>query len=149
MSDGSVVTSKRRTRRARRAWRAIPLAILLLLSLFAFLSVTIRVVRAVREVRTAQQIRNGSEDGIRPWMTISYIARAYGVPESDLFSLLNLTPTEQNRRAPLGALAKRNGRDLTTDIATINAYLAERQATPRAPAPPPGPQPPTPPGGAP
>ena len=123
--------------------------ILLILSLFAFVSVTARVVRAVREVRNAQQIRNGAEDGIRPWMTIPYIARAYGVPEADLFNLLNLTPTEQNRRAPLGALAKRNGRNLATDIAAINAYLAGRHATPRAPAPPPGPHPPTPPGGAP
>lgn len=146
MSDSSVTTPRRRTRRARRAWRAIPLAVLLLLSLFAFLFITTRVARAVLEVRNAEQVRNGAQTGVRPWMTIPYIARSYGVPEADIFNALALAPTEQNRRAPLGAIAKHNRRNLDADIATLNRFLAERHATPRAPAPPP---PPTPPGGAP
>lgn len=137
MSGSSVAAAKRRARRARLAWRTIPLTALLLLSLFAFFFITARVVHAILEVRNAEQIRNGAAVGVRPWMTVPYIARAYGVPEADLFNALGLAPTEQNRRTPLGALAKHNGRNLDADIATLNAVLTERHATPRAPAPPP------------
>ena len=136
MGGNSVAAPKRKLGRAQRIRRAIPLAVLLLVALLAFFFIAARVARAVLEVRNAEQVRNGAEAGVRPWMTIPYIARAYGVPESELYNALGLTPTERDRRAPLGAIAKRTGRDLDADIATLNTLLAERQQAPRAPAPP-------------
>lgn len=136
MVDNSVAARKRRARGAERARRVIPLAILLLIALLAFFFIAARVAHAVLEIRNAEQVRNGTESGVRPWMTIPYIARAYGIPEVDLYNALGLVPTERERRAPLGAIAKRNGRDLDADIATLNALLAERQDAPRPPAPP-------------
>lgn len=145
MSGGSVAAPRRLSRIARRAWRVAPLLLLLLLSLLLFFSITARVVRGVREARNDELVRNGTAVGVRPWMTIPYIARAYGIPESDLFTALNLTPSERTRRAPLGALAEHNGRNLDADIATINALIAARHAAPRNPSPPPS----QPPGGGP
>lgn len=142
MGGNSVAAPKRRPRGAQRARRVIPLAVLLLVALLAFFFVAARVARAVLEVRKAEQVRNGAEVGVRPWMTIPYIARAYGVPESELYNALGLTPNERDRRAPLGAIAKRKGRNLDADIATLNTLLAERQQAPRAPAPPAPPPPP-------
>ena len=141
MSGGSVATPRRRGRFARRAWRVAPLILLLLLSLFLFFFISARVVRGVREARNDERVRNGAAVGVRPWMTIPYIARAYGIPENELFTTLNLSPSERTRRAPLGALAEHNGRNLDADIATLNALIAARQATPRNPQPP-SPQPP-------
>jgi hypothetical protein len=103
--------------------------------------ITARVVRAVLEARNAEQVRNGAAIGVRPWMTIPYIARAHGIPEGELFDALGLIATERNRRAPLGALAEHNGRDLDADLATLNALIAERRAAPRAPTPPRPPSP--------
>ena len=118
MSGGSVAAPRRWRRIARRAWRIAPLILLLIVSLFLFFFITARVVRGIQEARNDARVRNGAAVGVRPWMTIPYIARAYGIPESDLFAALNLTPTERTRRAPLGALAEHNGRNLDADIAT-------------------------------
>ncbi len=130
----------------RRAWRIAPLVLLLILSLFLLFVISARVARGIREARNDERVRNGAAVGVRPWMTIPYIARAYGIPESDLFTALNLAPSQRTRRAPLGVLAEHNGRNLDADIATINRLIAAHQATPRNP---PSPQPPQPPGGRP
>jgi hypothetical protein len=142
LGGNSVAAPKRKLGRAQRIRRVIPLTILLLVALLAFFFIAARVARAVLEVRNAEQVRNGAEVGVRPWMTIPYIARAYGVPESDLYSVLGLTPSERERRAPLGAIAKRNGRNLDADLATLNTFLAERPPAPKAPAPSAPPPPP-------
>jgi hypothetical protein len=149
VSGGSVAAPGRWGRIARRAWRIAPLILLLFVSLFLFFSITARVVRGVREARNDELVRNGAAVGVRPWMTIPYIARAYGLPEGDLYAALNLTPSERTRRAPLGALAEHSGRNLDADIATINALIAARHATPRAPRPPQPPRPSPAPGGNP
>jgi hypothetical protein len=143
VSGGSVAAPR------RRAWRIAPLVLLLLISLVLFFIITARVMRGIQEARNDAQVRNGAAVGVRPWMTIPYIARAYGIPESDLFAALNLTPTDRTRRAPLGALAEHNGRNIEADIATINALITARNATPREPLSPQPPQPSHPPGGKP
>jgi len=149
VSGGSVAAPRRWGRIARRARRIAPLILLLLVSLFLFFFITARVVRGIKEARNNAQVRNGAAVGVRPWMTIPYIARAYGIPESDLYAALNMTATERTRRAPLGALAEHNGRNVDADIATINALLVARHATPNAPIPQQPPLPPKPPGGNP
>ena len=149
VSGGSVAAPGRRGRIARRAWRIVPILLLLIVSLFLFVFITARVMRGIREARNDEMVRNGAAVGVRPWMTIPYIARAYGLPQNDLFVALNLTPSERTRRAPLGALAEHNGRNLDADIATINALIAARHATPRSPLPQQPPPPPRPSGGNP
>ena len=67
-------------------------------------------------------------------------------PSDDAPPVPDLGPT---RRAPLGALAEHNGRNIDADIATLNALITARHATPNAPLPPQPPQPPKPPGGNP
>ena len=124
-----------------RVRRAIPLAVLLLLSVALFVVVGGRLIQATLEMRELRRVRAGETLGVRPWMTIPYIASTYGVPESDLFAALGLTPNRRNRHAPLRGLAAREGRDLAADIATLNVTIAARR-------PPPPDQPPAP-GGAP
>lgn len=128
-----------------RARRVIPLTALLALSIVLLLIVGLRLVRATLEMRNLRQVRAGEAVGVRPWMTVPYIAHTYGVPEEELFAALNLPDTHRNRRAPLQALAARHDRDLAADIATLNATVDARRG-PVSPRPPPArPRPPTPP----
>ena len=124
-----------------RARRAIPLVALLILSVALFVVVGGRLAQATLEMRALRRVQAGETLGVRPWMTIPYIASTYGVPESDLFAALGLVPTRRNRHAPLRRLAMHEGRDLDADIATLNATIAARR--------PPTPDPPPAPGGAP
>ena len=113
-----------------RLRRVIPLAILLALSLFLFVNVSLRLARASLEMRNVQRVQAGESVGVRPWMTVTYIANTYGVPEDELFDALNLPPTHRNRRVPLHGLAARHGRDLDADIATLNATIDRRRPPP-------------------
>ncbi|MFN8542325.1 MAG: hypothetical protein U0232_33210 [Thermomicrobiales bacterium] len=114
-------------------WRAIPLAILLVLAACLLLVVGVRSVRAYQGMRNEQRVRAGEAVGVRPWMTIPYIARVYGVPEDELFRALGIANTEQHRRVPLQVLAREERRDLSADIARLNAEIDARHPTPATP----------------
>jgi hypothetical protein len=134
VSGGTVASAGRRGRRGSRFWRALPLAILLLISFFLLVVVTGRATRAALEARNSRRVEAGEAIGVRPWMTIPYIASTYGVPEETLFAALGLSATEERRRTPLRGLARREGRDLDADIAALNAVLDGRAPSPgRAP----------------
>lgn len=139
VSGGSVAAPRRWGRIARRAWRIAPLILLLIVSLLLFFFITARVMRGIREARNDELVRNGAAVGVRPWMTIPYIARAYGISENDLFAALNMTPSERTRRAPLAALAEHNGRNLNADITTLDALITARHPLPPPSSPPPQP----------
>jgi hypothetical protein len=115
-----------------RARRVVPLVAILLVCLFLLSVVTARAVRAYLEMRNLRQVQAGAALGVRPWMTIPYIANTYGVPEDTLFQALNLPKTPPNRHAPLEAIARREHRDLDADIATLNRVIDAR-GTPRPP----------------
>jgi hypothetical protein len=115
-----------------RARRVVPLVAILLVCLFLLSVVTARAVRAYLEMRNLRQVQAGAALGVRPWMTIPYIANTYGVPEDALFQALNLPKTPPNRHAPLEAIARREHRDLDADIATLNRVIDAR-GTPRPP----------------
>ena len=116
-----------------RVRRAIPLVALLILSVALLVVVGGRLAHATLEMRALRRVQAGETLGVRPWMTIPYIASTYGVPEDDLFAALGLTPNRRNRHAPLRGLAAREGRDLDADIATLNATIAARRPPPLAP----------------
>lgn len=120
-----------------RARRTLPIVALLALSVALLLSVGARSGRAFFEMRNRHRVQADEAVGVRPWMTVPYVARIYNVPEDALFAALGLDDTERNRRTPLKALAARHGRDLDADIATLNATIDAR----RGPRPPPTPRP--------
>lgn len=120
-------------------WRVLPLAALLVLAACLLAVVGMRTVRAYQELRNEERIQAVELVGVRPWMTIPYIARVYEIPEDELFRLLGLPQTEERRHLPLQALARQEGRDLGADIATLNAAIDARRETPGS-APTPAPQ---------
>ena len=133
MSVGSAAPFVRRTRFWRRVRRVLPLALLLLVSFFLLVTISASAMRAVLEARNSQQVRAGVATGVLPWMTISYIARVYGVPETDLLAALALSDTKRHRSAPLRAIAAHEGRDLDADIARLNALIDTRRPPPGTP----------------
>jgi cytochrome c553 len=92
-----------------------------------------RAVRTYQGMRNEQRVRAGDAVGVRPWMTIPYISRVYGLPEDELFRTIGLSATEQRRRQPLQAIARQESHDLNADIAALNAAIDARRATPTAP----------------
>lgn len=135
MSVGSAAPIVRRSRFWRRVRRVLPLALLLLVSFFLLVTISASAMRAVLEARNSQRVQAGVATGVLPWMTISYIARVYGVPETDLLAALSLSDTKQHRSAPLRAIANHEGRDLDADIVTLNRLIDARRSplgTPRA-----------------
>jgi hypothetical protein len=92
-----------------------------------------RAVQAYQGMRNERRVRAGEAVGVRPWMTIPYISRVYGVPEDELFRTLGLSSTNQRRRVPLQAIARQEGRDLNADIAALNAKIDARRAAPATP----------------
>ena len=121
---------------SRRTRRIVLLTTLLILSVVLFLIVGLRFTRSSLEMRNQRRVQAGEMLGVRPWMTVPYIARTYHLPEEQIFQALNLSDTPRNRRTPLHVLAARNDRDLAADIATINAMIDRRQS----PRPPPTPR---------
>jgi hypothetical protein len=103
---------------------------LLVLAACLLAVVGVRSVRAYQGLRNEQRIRAGELVGVRPWMTIPYIARVYAIPEDEVFLLLGLSKTEERRHLPLQALARQEGRDLDADIAVLNAAIDARRQTP-------------------
>lgn len=122
-------------RLSRRTRRIVLLTTLLVLSVVLFLIVGVRLTRSALEMRNQRRVQAGEMLGVRPWMTVPYIARTYHLPEDQIFQALNLNDTRRNRRTPLSVLAARDRRDLDADIATINALIDRRQS----PRPPPTP----------
>lgn len=122
---------------SHRTRRIIPSAILLLLCLCLLAVVTRQAVRAGLEARTTSRVRTGEAIGVRPWMTIPYIARTYHVPEETLFATIGVPPSRANDHVPLGTLAGREGRDIDDDVARLNDVIdrarQQRPATPATP----------------
>lgn len=113
--------------------RVVPLAILLAIAACLFAAVSARAVRSYQEVRNERRVAVGESVGVRPWMTLPYIARVYDVPETDLLAVLGLPPGDDYRHAPLRVIARRHGHDLDADIAALNEAIDARRATPRGP----------------
>ena len=76
-----------------------------------------------------EALATGTTDvaAIRGWMTLPYIARAYGVPEDTLFAALAI-PKAGNERLSVKQLVARYGRDpLATRQAIQQVLLHERR----------------------
>jgi hypothetical protein len=67
-------------------------------------------------------------EAIRGWMTLPYIARAYGVPEDALFAALDV-PKAGNERLSVKQLVVTYGRDPLATRQTIQQVLLEHLRT--------------------
>lgn len=126
---------------SRRALRVIPLTILLVICLCLLVTVTRQAMHAALEANIARRVQAGEAIGVRPWMTIPYISRTYGVPEDTLYAAIGLTKSSPHSHAPLQVLARREGQDLASYTTALNALIdharppgsdrpAPRRATP-------------------
>jgi hypothetical protein len=92
---------------------------------------------AVRTVRRAVYWSSHRDEVIRPWMSVSYVARSYRVPPHVLYGAINLEPVPRDRR-PLRELALQQNRPVEALAADLQNAIAEFRAHPeRFPSPPP------------
>jgi hypothetical protein len=70
-------------------------------------------------------------EAIRGWMTLPYIARAYGVPEDTLFAALAI-PKAGNERLSIKQLVAKYGRDPLMTRQTIQQVLLQHQGRARS-----------------
>ncbi len=134
MTSGAARVPGQGTGGGERWRRAFPLVVLLLLTLIVLGVIGGRTARAIADAHRRDQLRPGATTSVRPWMSVDYISANYGVTQADLLATLNLSDTPPHRRAPLEAIATREGRDLNADITTINALIAARGTPHAAPA---------------
>jgi hypothetical protein len=80
--------------------------------------------------QSALRVGTTDVEAIRGWMTLSYIARAYGVPEDALFTALGI-PRRGNERLSVKQLVTKYQRDPQATRQTIQHVLRQRQPTPR------------------
>ncbi len=123
-----------------RRWKLIGTGILLCIALGLVVFFAVQFVRAVARFQQSRQLAlSGDVRTIRPWMTLSYIARVYHVPESDLLQALQLSDSRSVHRATLYALAARL--HVTPDAliqklqTAILAYRHQHPSQPQAGAP--------------
>lgn len=105
----------------------------LLVSAF-IITVLITSLFAVRTARRALYWRNHTDEPIRGWMTVGYVAHSYHVPPHVLFQALGL-PHQPPDKRPLRELASAQGR--TVD--EVKAVLMDAIVHSRPPYPPPPP----------
>lgn len=72
-----------------------------------------------------------SREPIREWMSIPYVARAYGFPPPLLYEAIGMTPKRENDHTPI--------RDLAPQLNLTSAELIEKLETYIAQGPPPEP----------
>ena len=98
------MTSSANSTFTSRGWQRHLTTILIVAGLLLVIWFGMRsVVSAIRVWRTGLQPGVTDVEAIRGWMTIPYVARAFGVPEEYLFKALGI-PAEGNRRKSLGKL---------------------------------------------
>ena len=108
--------------------------VLLCLALGATIFLAAQTVQAIQHFREQHALRlagAASVSTIRPWMTITYISRAYNVPESYLYESLYISNPKSVRRTSLHSLAARYNRPVDVLIREIQtAFESYRQQHP-------------------
>jgi hypothetical protein len=95
---------------------------------------------AVRTARHALYWGRHRDEAIRPWMSVSYVARSYRVPSHVLYRSINLSPVPRDRR-PLRDIALEQNRPVEALAAEIQNAIAGFRAHPERYPPPPAPLP--------
>jgi len=93
---------------------------------------------ALRAVRRAVYWHRHQDETIRPWMSLGYIARSYGVPPWVLYQALGLPPKAGGPdRRPIREIAREQHRSVEEVIGILQDAIVHA----RPPYPPPGPPP--------
>lgn len=103
-----------------------PTAYRLVLALALVASLAVAALFASRAVHYAKSTRAESE-GIRPWMSVPYIAHSKHVPARVLWKALGIPPHSHDRR-PIGRIARAQGRPVEELIAALRAAIAYEQS---------------------
>ena len=99
-------------------------AILLCLALALTVFFAMQTVQAFQRFQQEHRLMvAGDVSGIRPWMTVPYIARIYHVPDSYLDQSLHITGDKTVHRLPLRDLAPRIKRPLNSLIQDIQRAI--------------------------
>jgi hypothetical protein len=112
-------------------WRVL-LVVVLATAVIASLLFTLRTYRSWQFLRSAQEIGAADTASVRPWMTVEYIARTYGVPESALAERLGV-PAEASARTSLRQLAGQRGQSPVELVQEAQRAIAELRQTGRPP----------------
>jgi hypothetical protein len=75
--------------------------------------------------------READPSRIAGWMTVPYVARAYGVSGQDLFGALGLSP-DGNRSRSLHAIADASGRDRDAFVSSVREAVLGLRREPGA-----------------
>jgi hypothetical protein len=132
----NTVTSSSKSTSTSQRWERYLTKILIVVGLLLIIWFGMRsAVSAIRVWRTGLQPGVTDVEALRGWMTIPYIARAFGVPEEYLFEALGI-PVGGNRRKSLGKLNREytpgeRGVILKRLKAAIRRYQAEQPARTR------------------
>lgn len=125
------------TVRPRRRRQLILLFFLLLAVVFTFFFGT----RALRRL-----FHRPTDEPIREWMNIPYVAHSYEVPPHILFQALNLPNTHPPDKRPIRRIARSLGLSVAEVTQILEDAIAKERATQWLPGdPPPPPPPPEPP----
>jgi hypothetical protein len=65
---------------------------------------------------------HGSDEPIRPWMTVPYIAHSRHVPQNVLWGALGL-PAHLHDHRPIGAIARKQGRPVADVISSLKSAI--------------------------
>lgn len=66
-----------------------------------------------------------SREPIREWMSIPYVARAYGFPPPLLYKAIGITPNRENDHTPIRDLAPQLSLTAAELIEKLEAYIAQ------------------------
>jgi hypothetical protein len=93
-----------------------------------------------RAVDRFSDIRSGAGKPIRPWMSVTHIARAHRVPPDLLFETLHIPP-EHGKPRPISAIARSQHRPVQSVIDDLRQAIERYHQAPLPPQPPESPAP--------
>ncbi len=87
---------------------------------------------AMRLGRRVVDFRRAEAPPIAGWMTMHYVARAYGVPPPVLYKALDVAGDREDRR-PLEVIAREKGQPVDVIIADLKAAIEQFYVAPPQP----------------
>jgi hypothetical protein len=119
-------------------WSRILLICLIVLGLFLTIFFGVRAARSYLRIwQTSLQPGVTDVEAIRGWMTVPYVARAYGVPEEIIFERLDIPPEDNRSRslAQLNRLYAPGERGLILNMVkqAVKTYLDEHSSPGNSP----------------
>jgi membrane-associated protein len=89
-------------------WQRVVLLALFAVAAFAVVIFGLRSYRSFLLLRSAYELGAPEVSGVRPWMTLEYVARTYRVSQTGLAARLGL-PSDIDPKTTVGSLARRQG----------------------------------------